>query len=124
MISTWGWLAVIIGIFVLWRMIMFVGIENLPSEAFQEKRKQHPGPLIDVREPHEFRSAHIPAAKNIPLGQIQKVGTRWDKDQPIYVYCRSGSRSAMAARQLRKLGFQRVYNLRGGIRSWPYSLKS
>ncbi len=123
-IRIWGWLLVAtIGIFFLWRIMMFAGIENLSPESFLKMRKKHPGPLIDVREPHEFQSGHLSDAINIPLSQVNQITKKWDKDEPLYLYCRSGSRSAIAARQLKKAGYK-VYNLHGGIQAWPYPLSS
>lgn len=71
--------------------------------------------LIDVREPDEYASGHIPGSRNIPVGQIsgrhQEIG---GKDAAVYVYCQSGMRSSKAAKTLKTLGFQDVRDL-GGI---------
>lgn len=124
MISTWGWwILVLATVFVGW-VVMFWGVVNLKPEEFQAMRKKYPGPLIDVREPHEFWSGHLPEANNIPLGQVNQITKKWNKDEPLYLYCRSGSRSAIAARLLKKAGYKRVYNLHGGIQAWPYPLSS
>ena len=84
----------------------------------------NPPALIDVREPSEFEAGHIPAAVNVPLGQvvagIEELGIA--KDAPLIVYCRSGARSANAARLLNAAGFTHVLDL-GGIINWPYEVE-
>lgn len=77
--------------------------------------------LVDVREPYEFEDGHIPGAINLPLGELSELAkTRLpDKDALIYLYCRSGNRSAHGAAQLVALGYTQLYDL-GGIISWPY----
>ncbi len=68
--------------------------------------------LIDVREPDEFQNGHIPGAVNVPLSQISCLSEA--KDRPLFLYCLRGSRSLMAKRTLKKLGFTRVKSI-GGI---------
>ncbi len=76
--------------------------------------------VLDVREANEFSSGHIANAKHIPLGQLSDSAKTLEKykERPIVVNCRSGSRSAMACSTLSKLGFTKVYNLKGGILAW------
>lgn len=75
--------------------------------------------LIDVRTPGEFTSEHIPGAKNIDVNnpQFDKQTEALDKERPVAVYCRSGSRSKAAARKLTAKGFK-VYELDKGIMNW------
>jgi rhodanese-related sulfurtransferase len=74
--------------------------------------------LIDVRSPGEFSSGHLPGAINVPLqdlgAQVKKLG---EKDQPVVLYCASGTRSAMARATLKGMGFTQVFNL-GSMRRW------
>ncbi|PRZ17059.1 rhodanese-related sulfurtransferase [Laceyella sediminis] len=106
---------------ILYFFLMNRGIQTVsPSELMKitENKKVR---LIDVREKHEFQSGHIPGAINIPLSQMELLKSKsseWDPNESIYLYCRSGSRSAIAARQLRKLGFQQVIHLQGGLMRW------
>ncbi|CCO07934.1 rhodanese-like domain-containing protein [Desulforamulus hydrothermalis] len=74
--------------------------------------------LIDVREPSEFQEGYLPGAVNIPLGQLENRLQEISKDKDVVLYCRSGRRSALAADIMVKNGFQRVFNLAGGILSW------
>ena len=106
---------------ILYFFLMNRGIQTVsPSELMKitENKKVR---LIDVREKHEFQSGHIPGAINIPLSHMELLKSKtseWDPGDSINLYCRSGSRSAIAARQLRKLGFQQVIHLQGGLMRW------
>lgn len=73
--------------------------------------------LIDVRTPEEFTSGHIEGAVNIPVEEMPGRLEEIPGDAPIVVYCRSGNRSAAAARILTDAGYAPVYDL-GGIQDW------
>ncbi|MGA2147307.1 MAG: molybdopterin-synthase adenylyltransferase MoeB [Bryobacteraceae bacterium] len=74
--------------------------------------------LIDVREPHEYQIARIPGARLIPLGEFPKHVEEFDPDREIAIHCKMGGRSARACAVLRQAGFEKVYNVRGGILAW------
>lgn len=75
--------------------------------------------LVDVRTPQEYAQGHIKGSKLVPLQEIaQKVSLLGKKDQKMYVYCRSGARSAQATAFLRQQGFTDVHNMSGGLISW------
>jgi len=74
--------------------------------------------LVDVREPHEHRICSIPGARLIPLKELPQRLHELDSAERIIVHCRSGQRSAKAARLLREAGFRQVHNLKGGILAW------
>jgi adenylyltransferase/sulfurtransferase len=74
--------------------------------------------LVDVREPHEWQIARIPAARLIPLGELGRRMGELDPADEIVAHCKSGVRSAKAVDILRKAGFQNVRNMRGGILAW------
>jgi rhodanese-related sulfurtransferase len=74
--------------------------------------------LVDVRTPEEFAAGHLQGAVNIPLSQVEKRLKEFGpKDRPIVVYCRSGSRSASAARTLKSNGYLQVQDL-GSMGRW------
>jgi adenylyltransferase/sulfurtransferase len=96
-------------------------VEEGEIDVTEVKRKLDRGDhflLIDVREPHERRIAHIPAAKPIPLGEFPKRVSELDRAADIVIHCKSGMRSAKACAILRNAGFQRVRNMKGGILAW------
>jgi rhodanese-related sulfurtransferase len=72
--------------------------------------------LIDVRTAEEFASGHIAGAVNIPVDEIGTRLAEIPKDRTVVVYCRSGNRSATAARELASSDYA-VYDL-GGIITW------
>lgn len=76
---------------------------------------------LDVRTRDEYLEKHIPKSTLIPVDVLSNEANRKlpDKNAEIFVYCRSGNRSAMAAKTLTKLGYTHIYNL-GGIVRWPY----
>jgi sulfate permease, SulP family len=74
--------------------------------------------LLDVREPAEYRSGHLPGAELMPLRTIIEDAERLPRDRPILLVCRSGRRSTRAMHWLIGLGFDEVVNLKGGILSW------
>jgi len=73
--------------------------------------------FLDVRTPEEFAGGHIPGAGNIAVETLESRLDEISRDKPVVVYCRSGNRSATAARILDEAGFTNVYDL-GGIITW------
>lgn len=80
--------------------------------------------VVDVRTPGEFRSGHLSMAKLIPVNQVSARISEFgpDKNRPIVVYCRSGSRSGQAESILKAAGYTNVHN--GGGYSALMSTKS
>jgi adenylyltransferase/sulfurtransferase len=85
------------------------------AEAFQ---------LVDVREPIEHEMANIDRAKLIPLGELPNRLDELDRHQLTIVHCHSGQRSAAAVRLMREAGFDKVFNLEGGIAKWSDEIDS
>lgn len=95
--------------------------ENLTAKEFKEKLKKTKNAfLLDVRTPDEYiNDGHIPNANLIPLQVFRYIFLGGLKDRPVFVYCRSGHRSAKASEILEKvMGLKKVYNLKGGFISW------
>lgn len=76
--------------------------------------------VLDVREDNEYMQGHILNAVHVPLSQLSDKMTRLEKyrDRPIIASCMSGSRSTRACNILKKSGFERIYNLKGGVIAW------
>ncbi|OOC60965.1 sulfurtransferase TusA family protein [Paenibacillus ihbetae] len=74
--------------------------------------------VVDVREAAEFAFCHIPNAVSIPLGELELRLSELDKEDRIYVICRTGARSDMAAKKLADSGFSRVVNVVPGMSGW------
>ena len=76
--------------------------------------------LIDTREPHEYQEAHLEGGKLVPPGLLadEIEAAAPDKSARTILYCRSGSRSAIAAAQMQRLGYTNVASMAGGIVLW------
>ncbi|MFA6844341.1 MAG: rhodanese-like domain-containing protein [Sphaerochaetaceae bacterium] len=80
--------------------------------------------LLDVRTMEEYASGHIPGALLLPYDSISALSAAKaipSTGTKVIVYCRTGRRSAIAAKSLKGLGYQDVLDL-GGIQSWPYEI--
>jgi sulfur-carrier protein adenylyltransferase/sulfurtransferase len=78
--------------------------------------------ILDVRNPEEYQICRIEGSKLVPLPELpQRVG-ELAKDREIIVHCKSGMRSAKAAKFLRDSGFSNVRNLKGGILAWAQKI--
>ncbi|WP_226035041.1 rhodanese-like domain-containing protein [Aquibacillus saliphilus] len=96
-------------------------LTTLTEEEFREGYRK--AQLIDIREPKEYDGGHILGARNIPLSQMRQRMKELRKDQPIYLYCQSGARSARAAMLLNKKGYQDINHLKGGFKKWDGKIK-
>lgn len=100
-------------------------IKTISSTELQSKVGQQIQ-LIDVRTPDEFLENNIEGAQNIDISSNdfeQKVA-KLDKNKPIYVYCRKGSRSRKVSQKLEDLGFTEIYDLKGGILEWNKNINN
>lgn len=82
---------------------------------------QEPAPtLLDVREPEEYAAGHVEGALLMPLARTVEMALAAElpKDEPVYVFCRSGNRSLQAAQALVAAGYEDVRNVDGGIIAW------
>jgi len=94
---------------------------DMPAGAFAQALENDPAArLVDVRTADEYREGHLRGALNMDYFAkdfVQQVQAVYDTQEPVYVYCRSGRRSADAARQLTEAGYK-VYNMLGGYQAW------
>ncbi len=76
--------------------------------------------LIDVREDNEFETAHAKGAEHIGRGVIERdiIGKFPDKNSELILYCGGGYRSALAAENLQKMGYNNVFSMIGGWTAW------
>lgn len=97
------------------------GVKNISTTELEDALKNADKKiLLDVRTPEEFANSHIDGAINIDVRSAdfnQRIA-KLDKDQPVYVYCLSGGRSANASNILAQNGFKTVNNMLGGISKW------
>ena len=93
---------------------LFTKVDSISTIELEQKLKENIQ-LIDVRTPGEFRRGHIKNAKNVPLNGIGQFTPITDKK--VYVICHSGVRSKLAAKKLKKKGYD-VINIQGGMHAW------
>jgi len=96
-------------------------IENTSAEVVRARLDAaRPGEitLLDVRMEPEYAEFHLPGARLVPLPDLPDRLGEIDRSKPVVVYCRSGMRSAAAARLLAGAGFPRVVNMLGGAMAW------
>ena len=94
---------------------------NVKADEFDKAIRQHTVQLLDVRRPAEYAEGHIKGstlANWEDKAAFEAHTKHLDKDQAVYVYCRSGKRSSDAANFLSEQGFKNVINLEGGILEW------
>ncbi len=95
------------------------GVEELsPTEVKARVEARNGTLLLDVREYDEVATASIEGALHIPMGELGARLGELPKDKNIVIFCHSGSRSLMVAVQLKRRGFQKVFNMAGGIDLW------
>jgi len=94
---------------------------KISAEKAKEMMDEGEPIVLDVRELTEYNEGHIEGALLLPYTEISAKAEAElpDKDEIILVYCRSGRRSEIAAKELMKLGYTKVYDF-GGINDWPY----
>lgn len=95
-------------------------IKLLTPQEFREATADKNVQLLDVRTPEEFKLGHLETAKNINVldSTFADKAKILDANEPIYIYCRSGHRSAKAALILKDLGFKEINDMQGGYLNW------
>lgn len=95
-------------------------IETVSATEFAKIIEEGNGTLVDVRTPGEYAAGNIEGSTLIDVksSSFKSDIDKLDKNEPVYVYCRSGARSMSAARTMESMGFTKVYNLNGGFLAW------
>jgi len=96
-------------------------VSVIAPEAYQERSMNQT--IVDVRRPEEYNSGHIEGAINIDFFSpdfLDQIATL-DKSETIFIYCKSGKRSAKATSKMLDIGFEEVIDLKGGIINWSKS---
>jgi len=92
-------------------------IKQLPADEYLQKIKEMPDAIVvDLRTPLEYKIAHHPRAININyLYNFKEKIAKLDNTKPIFITCLTAHRSPYAALLLKKLGFNEIYDLKGGF---------
>ena len=99
--------------------LMTPGHEVGPAEAVQLINRRD-AVVLDVRDASEYKAGHIANARHVPAADLEGRVKELDKvkAKPIIVSCARGTKSLGIANRLRKLGFNEVFSLRGGVAAW------
>ena len=113
---------------VLYHYIRKCSDETVVEKTFEptielEEIPERDGLILDVREAAEYAFGHIEGAVSIPMGELDTRLADLDPSKEIYVVCRTGKRSDLAATKLAKAGFTKVYNVLPGMTSWKGDMK-
>jgi len=96
-------------------------IQELSVEQVKQKLDaREPMRLIDVREGEEYARGHVPGAESLCKGILERDIEKLvpDPETPVVLYCGGGFRSALAAENLQRMGYKKVWSMWGGWRGW------
>lgn len=119
-------IAVILGVIIVYILVNTLRLKKAVSNLTQDQFIQgyRKAQLIDVREVKEFEAGHILGARNIPSTQLRQRYKEIRSDLPVYLYCQNSGRSARAALFLKKKGYNQLYQLQGGFKTWTGKIKT
>lgn len=104
--------------FVFKKLIPVSGVKQITTEQLKQIVKEKNIQFIDVRTPGEFKTRKINGFKNIPLNILSKKLSELSREKEIVVICQSGMRSSRACKILKKAGFKKVTNVKGGMNAY------
>jgi rhodanese-related sulfurtransferase len=99
-----------------------MGFETIRAKDIENYIGRQDSLIIDIREPYEYKKAHIPTAINIPYNDFNDSKNSLSSNKMLILYCDRGNLSLFLARELSKEGFQ-VKNIYGGIRAYRGQLE-
>ena len=100
-------------------------VKLVTAEEMQSILELEDVQLVDVRTPEEYEEIRIANSQNIDFKSptFDEDITKLDKEKPVILYCQGGVRSAKCAKKLKDAGFEKIYDLEGGISKWKHSEK-
>ena len=111
-----------IAAFLVWflaqRFLPAKGVKQITTTELKPMLNEKKTQFVDVRTPMEYNSNRIRQFKNIPLANLSQKQEELAKDQEVVVICQSGMRSNKASKLLKKKGFEKVTNVKGGMSTW------
>lgn len=100
-------------------------VELITAEEMESILEQEDVQIIDVRTPEEYEQMHIVNAQNIDSESptFDEDIVKLDREKPVILYCKGGTRSAKCAKKMEDAGFEKIYDLEGGLSRWQHSEK-
>ncbi|MEI6948577.1 MBL fold metallo-hydrolase [Paraflavisolibacter sp. H34] len=92
-------------------------VTSVSAQQLAQKLQEGPVTILDVRQPGEYTSEHVPGAHNLPLDNVNEHLSGLDKDAPYYVHCAGGYRSMIFNSILKARGFRNLIDVRGGFKA-------
>lgn len=100
------------------RLVPAPGVRHITTADLKNELSNKDVQFVDVRTKGEFKKRNIRGFKNIPLYELPHKTNELSKDKDVFVICQSGMRSNKAAKLLKKKGFKKVTNVKGGMSAW------
>lgn len=114
-------ISILFGALVLKKILPPRGVEQITADELRHMLKAEEKDafqLIDVRTKREYEKLHVYGFKNIPLHELKGKIDTLSKDKQIVVICQTGMRGNEACKRLKRWGFTRLTNVRGGVSTW------
>lgn len=105
----------LLAVFLVWRFKSTKGVQSISTVQLKQIINDKDKVFIDVRTQGEYKARNVRQFKNMPLGSDY---SKLPKGKEIVVICQSGMRSSQACKQLKKLGYEKVTNVRGGMSTY------
>lgn|SRR5699024_9526546 len=112
-----GLVVLFIGL-IIYRMLPARGVPQITTEELEKKLEQNDSQLLDVRSPREFKAYHIKGFINIPVRSLRRNLDKLDKNKELIVICHTGVRSSDACKRLKRYGYTKLLNVKGGLTKW------
>ena len=119
-----NWMLILIALssggMLAWPLLRGANSGSLTAQGAVQLINRERAVVVDVREPEEFAAGHMTGAKNVPLNQLEEKLTAAVKNKavPLLLVCATGSRAQRAVAVAKKLGYEQVQAVAGGLKSW------
>lgn len=100
---------------------MHLSIKEIEANELADRMEGKKPRIIDVREIREISAGTVPGAEAMPMASVPARINELTRDEEMVFVCRSGARSAQVCMFLQQQGYDKVYNLRGGMMAWANS---
>ena len=119
---TLGVVKFVITIIFVFAVLKFIlparGVQQITVNELKSQLKDDSIQFIDVRQAGKYNQFHIFGFKNIPLSEIRKQANMLSKDREIVTICQTGTQGNRACKKLKRQGFTKLSNVRGGLSTW------